>query len=132
MNSVNLVGRLTRDPELRSIESQSDRPVCHLRVAVNGNREGQTTYVDVSTFDASARACAAHLRKGRQVAVEGRLVYREWQAEDGTKRSRHSVIGRVHFLGASRNGDSSSRSEGAPPAQASSTSEDAGEEDIAF
>ena len=54
--------------------------------------------VDVSTFDKQAEACARYLAKGRQVAVDGRLVYREWETEDGTKRSKHSVIGRVELL----------------------------------
>lgn len=103
MNQVNLIGRLTRDPELAKL-GDSDREVCELRLAVdNGkSREGaerDATFVDVATFDAPARACAEHLAKGRQVAVSGRLVYREWEAEDGTRRSKHSVIGRVEFLG---------------------------------
>jgi single-stranded DNA-binding protein len=44
-------------------------------------------------------ACAEHLAKGRQVAVTGRLTYREWEAKDGSKRSKHQVIGQVHFGG---------------------------------
>jgi len=102
MNNVSLVGRLTRDPELRSMPG--DRSVCDLRIAVDNGKsrtgtDRDPTYVDVSVFDGAAPACAEHLAKGRQVAVSGRLVYREWEAEDGTKRSRHSVIGRVEFLG---------------------------------
>jgi single-strand DNA-binding protein len=101
MNSVNLIGRLTRDPELRSVEGQ--KPVCRMRLAVNGTREDDVTYVDVVTFDKQAEACAKHLTKGREVAVSGRLSYSEWVAEDGSKRSRHEVIGRVRFL-SGRNG----------------------------
>jgi len=101
MNTVNLIGRLTRDPELRSLPS--GQAVCEMRIAVdNGkSREGEdrdATFIDVSSFGAQAEACAKYLAKGRQVAVEGRLVYREWQAEDDSKRSKHSVIGRVEFL----------------------------------
>jgi single-strand DNA-binding protein len=114
MNQVNLIGRLTRDPELRKL-GDSDRDVCELRIAVdNGkSRDGadrEATFVDVSTFDAAARACTEHLNKGRQVAVSGRLVYRQWEADDGSKRSKHSVIGRVEFLG-SRNGAANSKPE---------------------
>ena len=102
MNSVNLIGRLTRDPELRSLPD--GRPVCELRLAISNGKsrkgeERDATNLDVATFEAAATACAEHLRKGRQVGVSGRLVYREWEAEDGTKRSKHSVIGRVEFLG---------------------------------
>ena len=106
MNSVSLIGRLTRDPQPRKM-GDSDRDVTDLRIAVDNGPGRDATYVDVSTFDAQARAVAKHLAKGRQVGVTGRLVYREWQTEDGGKRSRHSVIGRVEFLG-SRNGAPSS------------------------
>ena len=104
MNSVNLIGRLTRDPELRSMPD-GDRSVCDLRIAVD-NGQNDPTYIDVATFDKQADACAQYLAKGRQVAVTGRLIYREWEADDGSKRSRHSVIGRVEFLSKpSTNGD---------------------------
>jgi len=114
MNQVNLIGRLTRDPELRKL-GDSDRDVCELRIAVDNGKsrdgdERDATFVDVSTFDAAARACTEHLTKGRQVAVSGRLVYRQWDADDGSKRSKHSVIGRVEFLG-SRNGAANSKPE---------------------
>jgi single-strand DNA-binding protein len=101
MNSVNLIGRLTRDPELR--ETKGGKPVCTMRLAVNGVRDEDVTYVDVVTFDKQAEACAGHLAKGRQVAVAGRLSYSEWEADDGSKRSKHEVIGRVKFL-SGRNG----------------------------
>jgi single-strand DNA-binding protein len=86
MNNVNLIGRLTRDPELKGIGG--------------GKSVGEPTYVDVSTFGKHAEACAAHLAKGRQVAASGWLVFREWTARDGSKRSAHSVRGSVQFLGA--------------------------------
>jgi single-strand DNA-binding protein len=101
MNNVNLIGRLTRDPELKEIGG--GRSVCELRLAVDnpgrGSERGQPTYVDVSTFGPNAEACATHLAKGRQVAVGGRLVFREWTGRDGAKRSAHSVRGSVEFLG---------------------------------
>jgi len=95
MNSVNLVGRLTRDPDLRTVSE--DRKVCDLRLAYNQGRD-DTGYITVAVFDGAAEACAEHLSKGRQVAVSGRLVYREWE-NDGQRRSEHQVIGRVEFLG---------------------------------
>jgi single-strand DNA-binding protein len=54
-------------------------------------------FIDVATFGAQADACAKYLAKGRAVAAIGRLVYREWEADDGTRRSRHHIIGRVQF-----------------------------------
>jgi single-strand DNA-binding protein len=101
MNNVNLIGRLTRDPELKEIGG--GRSVCELRLAVDnpgrGGEKGEPTYVDVSTFGGQAEACAVHLSKGRQVAVSGRLMFREWTVRDGSKRSAHSVRGSVEFLG---------------------------------
>jgi single-strand DNA-binding protein len=101
MNNVNLIGRLTRDRELKEIGG--GKSVCELRLAVDkygrGGEKGEPTCVDVSTFGKHAEPCAAHLAKGRQVAVSGRLVFREWTARDGSKRSAHSVRGSVQFLG---------------------------------
>ncbi|HEX3735223.1 MAG TPA: single-stranded DNA-binding protein [Solirubrobacterales bacterium] len=100
MNNVSLTGRLTRDPELRDTRAGA---VCQLRLAVDnpgrGGQKGEPTYVDVASFGAQAEACARHLAKGRQVAVSGRLVFREWTGKDGARRSAHSMRGRVDFLG---------------------------------
>lgn len=96
LNQIALVGRLTRDPELRA--TGAGRPVCDLRLAVDGRGEQDACFVDVITFDGSAEACARYLAKGRLVAIEGRLAYDQWEAPDGEKRSRHKVIGRVQFL----------------------------------
>jgi len=98
LNSVTLVGQLTGDPELRSLPD--GRSVCNLRLAVNDQRD-QPLFIDVATFGPGAEACAEYLSKGRAVGVTGRLVLREWQGKDGTKRSKHSVVGRVSFGGKS-------------------------------
>ena len=58
----------------------------------------QPMFIDVATFGAQADACAKYLTKGRAVAVTGRLVYREWD-DNGTRRSRHHIVGRVQFGG---------------------------------
>ena len=86
VNSVALVGNLTSDPELRSLPD--GRSVCDLRLAVNDQSDQPPLFIDVATFGASAEACAKYLSKGRAIAVMGRLVYREWEAQDGSKRSR--------------------------------------------
>jgi len=101
VNQVTLVGNLTADPVLKQLDD--DRKVCQLRVAVN-DQPGQPMFIDVATFGAQADACAKYLTKGRTVAVTGRLVYREWEADDGTRRSRHHIVGRVQF-GGRPNGD---------------------------
>ena len=92
---ITLVGNLTADPILK--ELNDDRKVCQLRLAVNDQRD-QPMFIDVATFGAQADACAKYLAKGRAVAVTGRLVYREWD-DNGTRRSRHHIVGRVQFGG---------------------------------
>lgn len=100
MNSVNLIGRLTRDPELRT--SADDSPVAVLRVALARRRGGEdagAVFVNVVCFGRQAEAANEYLHKGRRVAVEGRLEQREWTDTDGQARSRHEVYAeRVEFL----------------------------------
>ena len=102
MNSVNLIGRLTRDPEPRATPRGTD--VCVLRVAIERAGEG-ADYVDVVAFGALARSCGEYLVKGRQVGVAGRLAYRQWE-KAGERRSKHEVIAQsVAFLGQTREAD---------------------------
>ena len=102
VNSITLVGHLTSDPILRDLPD--GRAVCDMRLAVSDQRDQPPLYIDVATFGAAAAACEKYLAKGRQIAVTGRLVYREWHAPDGTKRSKHAVIGRVRFGAGRSNG----------------------------
>jgi single-strand DNA-binding protein len=106
INRVVITGNLTRDPELRS--TPNGMSICGLRVAVNGRRKdaesGQwvdkANYFDVTVFGAQGDNCAQYLAKGRPVAVEGRLNWREWEAQDGGKRQSVDIIAdTVQFLG---------------------------------
>ena len=110
INVVAITGNLTKDPELRSTPSGTS--VCKLRVAVNSRRkDGQSgewvdkpNYFDVTVWGAQGENCANYLSKGRPVAVDGRLDWREWEAQDGTKRQAVEIIANsVQFLG-SRDG----------------------------
>jgi single-strand DNA-binding protein len=110
INVVCITGNLTRDPELRS--TPGGTAVCKLRVAVNSRRkDGQSgewidkpNYFDVTVWGAQGENCAQYLSKGRPVAVEGRLDWREWEAQDGSKRQAVEIIANsVQFLG-SRDG----------------------------
>jgi single-strand DNA-binding protein len=110
MNVVVITGNLTRDPELR--HTGGGTAVCELRVAVNSRRkDGQTgewvdkpNYFDVTVWGAQGENCARYLSKGRPVALDGRLEWREWEAQDGSKRQAVSIIANsVQFLG-SRDG----------------------------
>jgi single-strand DNA-binding protein len=95
INTVTLVGQLTADPELHQMPD--GRSVCDLRLAVNDQAGKPALFIDVATFGPGADACAEHLSKGRQVGVIGRLTYNEWEAQDGSKRSKHQVVGLVKF-----------------------------------
>ena len=106
INRVVLTGNLTRDPELRSLPSGMS--VCSLRIAVNTRKkdqDGQWTekpnYFDVTVWGAQGENCARYLAKGRPVAIDGRLEWREWQdKESGVKRQAIDVIAdSVQFLG---------------------------------
>lgn len=109
MNSVTLVGRLTKDPELKGSDAKK---VCQLRLAENGGRKENVLYIDVAAFGRQGEVCAEHLSKGRLVAVGGRLRLSEWEAKDGSKRSRHSIVAdRVEFLGERQNGGAGSDSD---------------------
>jgi single-strand DNA-binding protein len=109
INRVVLVGNLTRDPELRHLPSGT--PVCNLRIAVNSRRKDETgqwadkpNYFSVSVFGNQAESCSQYLSKGRPVAIDGRLDWREWQAQDGAKRESVEIVAEsVQFLG-SRDG----------------------------
>jgi single-strand DNA-binding protein len=106
INTVVLVGNLTRDPELKALPSGTS--VCSLRVAVNDRVKDPTTgewtekpnYITVDVFGGQAENCAQYLTRGRQVAIEGRLRWREWETQDGQKREAVSVVANnVQFIG---------------------------------
>ena len=111
-NTVTLVGNLTRDPELR--HTPSGTAVCSLRLAVNTRRKDGATgewtekpnYFDVTVWGNQGENCAQYLAKGRPVAIDGRLEWREWEAQDGTKRQAVEIIAdTVQFLGGRDGGD---------------------------
>ena len=105
INRVVLVGNLTKDPELRNTPNGTS--ICKLRIAVNTRRKdesGQWTdkpnYFDVTVWGNQGESCAQYLSKGRPVGVDGRLEWREWEAQDGSKRQAVEVIAdTVQFLG---------------------------------
>src|ERR1039458_8467113 len=116
INRVVLVGRLTRDPELRALPSGVS--VCSLRVACNssrrdveGNYQEKPNFFDVSVYGAPAESVSRYMRKGSRVAVDGRLEWREWETADQQKRQAVSVVAdTLQFLdgpGGARGGEGS-------------------------
>src|SRR4051794_6138447 len=111
INRVILTGNLTSDPELSSLPSGTQ--VCKLRLAVNRRYKDQASgewvekpnYFDIKVWGAQGENCATYLSKGRPVAVDGRLEWREWEAQDGSKRQAVEVVAdTVQFLGSREGG----------------------------
>ncbi|HTV49002.1 MAG TPA: single-stranded DNA-binding protein [Phycisphaerae bacterium] len=96
-NKVLLMGNLTRDPQLSYLPSQT--PVCEIGLAVNRRWSGQdgqpreeVTFVDCVAYGRQAETISKYLRKGRPVFLEGRLKLDQWEAQDGSKRSKMRVV----------------------------------------
>src|SRR3954449_12505167 len=102
MNRWTGTGHLTKDPKF--LETDSGTAICTLRLAVKrAGTKGQDGYFDVKCFDAQASACAQYLKAGREVAIDGRLLFDEFQTDAGSYASRVYIVAeRVEFL-ASRN-----------------------------
>jgi single-strand DNA-binding protein len=104
INRVVLIGRLTRDPELR--ELPSGQSVCSLRVACNGIRrdldgeyQERPQYFDVTAFGGLAANVARYMHRGRLVAIDGRLEWSEWETAEQEKRQAVGVVaGNIQFL----------------------------------
>jgi single-strand DNA-binding protein len=141
INRVTLVGRLTRDPELRHLPSGTS--VLQMGLAVNGRQKDEggnwvdkPNFFDVKVFGNQAEMLAQHLSKGRRIGVDGRLDWSSWEAQDGTKRSKVEVVAQsVQFLDSRGAGEG----EGQPqfvPAGAAAESADfpasAADDDIPF
>jgi single-strand DNA-binding protein len=106
INRVVMTGNLTADPELRSLPSGTS--VCQMRIACNTRRknassgewEDKPNYFNVTVWGAQGENVARYLSKGRPVAIDGRLEWREWEAQDGSKRQATDIIAdSVQFLG---------------------------------
>ena len=135
------MGNLTRDPELRN--TPSGTAVCSLRVAVNSRRKDQTgqwvdkpNYFDVTVFGQQGENCAQYLSKGRPVAVDGRLEWREWEAEAGKREAVEIVAETVQFLGSRGDGEGGAAvrpgATPARPAPAADFPSSASDDDIPF
>src|SRR5256886_15639015 len=128
INRVVLVGNLTKDPELR--HTPSGTAVCSLRLAVNSRRKDGATgewtekpnYFDITVWGNQGESCAQYLSKGRPVAVDGRLEWREWDAQDGSKRQAVEIIAdSVQFLGSRGDSEGGGQPQFGPPGAAAPT-----------
>jgi len=144
INRVVLTGNLTRDPELRNTNSGTS--VCSLRIATNSRRKDASgnwvekpNYFDVTVWGAQGENCAQYLSKGRPVAIDGRLNWREWEDQQGNKRQSVDIIAdSVQFLGSREGGENGGRftPQSDVPADtadfASAPAGSAGDDDIPF
>ena len=104
-NKVFMIGNLTRDPQLAYTPAQT--AVVEVGLAVNrkwtnqdGSTKEDTCFIDCKAFGKTAETINKYLSKGQPIFIEGRLTYESWTAQDGAKRSKHSVVvEKFQFLG---------------------------------
>lgn len=121
LNTVALVGRLTSDPELRQLASGT--ALCSMRIAFNtSQRDGQewvdkANFISVTVWGNHAETCNKYLAKGKRVALQGRLQYREWETDSGATRSTIEIVAeRVQFIEPRSDNDSRpAQTQSAPP-----------------
>jgi single-strand DNA-binding protein len=112
-NRVVLAGNLTRDPELRF--TNDGIPVCSFGLAVNRvrSRSEEVDFFDISAWRELGETIANYKKKGDPILLEGRLQYRTWEAQDGSKRSAVDVVAdNVQFLGRAGDADEGASSGG--------------------
>ena len=106
LNRVTLMGRLVADPELRS--TASNLSVCSFRIAVDRDyKKGdqkETDFIDIVAWRSTAEFVANYFKKGRVIAVDGRLQIRPWEDKDGNKRFATEVVADNVYFGDSRPG----------------------------
>ena len=116
-NKTILMGNLTRDPEIRSLPS--GQTVTNFGLAVNetwtdktsGEKREEVCFVDVDAWGRQGEVVLEYFSKGKPILVEGKLKFRTWEADDGSKRSKHSItLDRFSFVG-SRNDSNGASSE---------------------
>lgn len=131
INSVNISGNLTRDPELRVTTTGTN--VLSFSVAVNDRRKNSQTgewedapnFVDVTMFGSRAEALSRFLHKGSKVAIEGKLRYSRWERDGQTRSKLEVVANEIEFMSPRSNNDGGGHVDThAAPAQSSSYDED--------
>ena len=131
-NRVVLIGRLTRDPEMRY--TPSGHPVANLTLAVdrpfkNGQGEREADFIDIAAWRKLAEIVSQYTAKGQLLTVEGRLEIRSYEAQDGTRRKAATVVADGIRL-FPRNGDGKTNNGHAPAAQAEQSEPEQPEEEL--
>ena len=117
-NKTILMGNLTRDPEMRSLPSGQTVTNFGLAVSerwtdkVSGEKREEVCFVDVDAWGRQGEVVLEYFSKGKPILVEGKLKFRTWEADDGTKRSKHSVtLDRFSFVGSKNDSNGASSDE---------------------
>lgn len=117
MNKILLIGRLTKDPELKY--TQSGTAVCTFNLAVNrrfANQSGEreADFINCQAWQKTAEFIANYFKKGQQMALEGRLQVRSYDGNDGQKRWVTEVVAeQIEFVGSKGNGSNNNNASGA-------------------
>lgn len=143
LNKVMIIGRLTRDPELKN--TPAGKAVATISLATNrawadanGQKQKQTEFHNVVLWSKLGEIASQYLRKGSQVYIEGRLQTREWTGQDGVKRYRTEIVGESMIMLGSKAGGAagvpgmSSDSSAMPEAPQEVIEEEVKVEDIPF
>ncbi|MBN2212531.1 MAG: single-stranded DNA-binding protein [Sedimentisphaerales bacterium] len=123
-NKIIMLGNLTRDPQLSYLPSQT--PVVDFGLATNrrwtsqdGTQREETCFVDCRAFGRMAENISKYCKKGRSLLVEGRLTFDQWEAQDGSKRSKHRItVETFTFVDSGGGGGRSGGERNAAPEQA--------------
>jgi single-strand DNA-binding protein len=119
LNSVNIMGNLTRDPEIKY--TNSGKSVCNLSIANNrvytkgSERVTEVSYFDIEVWGVVAENCAKYLSKGSGIIVEGRLRQDRWEKDGKTQSRVRIAANNIHFM--PKKGDASERPQAAPDAE---------------
>ncbi len=117
-NKTILMGNLTRDPEIRSLPS--GQTVTNFGLAVNetwtdkasGEKREEVCFVDVDAWGRQGEVVLEYFSKGKPILIEGKLKFRTWEADDGSKRSKHSItLDRFSFVGSRNDSNGASSDE---------------------
>ena len=124
-NQLQLIGHITKDPETQSLPSGAT--VTRFGLATNhnytdrdGNKQEEVMFIDIDAFGRTGETVAKYLSKGRQVHVVGRLRFRQWEDDQGNKRSKHDMfLERFTFLndGSGQQGSSGAEDKGTAPVE---------------
>ena len=123
MNSVNLIGNITRDVELKY--AQNGTAIAKTGIALNkkvkntqGEYEDKAIFIDITAFGNTAETLNKYFLKGSKIGIDGELNFEQWIAQDGQKRSKLSVIvNKLHFIDKKDSATTQANTDFTPPAQ---------------